>query len=328
MSQARQTDALVVAGLRKRYPGAERPSIDGLSFRVRAGEVAGLLGPNGAGKTTLVKMVCGVSKPTAGSVTVFGADPFLAPLVAKHNIAAMHQGAALDMMLPAVDTLRIAARFRGLRWRDIRPWVHELTDFLGLDGATLRKLAFQLSGGQKQRLQLARALLGVPRLLVLDEPSAALDVAGRRLIWEFITWLRTEHHVTILWASHHIDELERNCDRVLVLNQGRMIRFAPPRELVHDYGSAHLLVTVRDDSSVPAVVSWATAAGCQAETSGPDVRIRPPERNGAAQSLLSALTEHCRQSGLPLVSVSVQTDSLEDVFMRLTHDGGRTRVEA
>jgi ABC-2 type transport system ATP-binding protein len=321
------TDAVVAEDLRKLYPGAERASVDGMSFTVRENEVVGLLGPNGAGKTTLVKMICGASRPTSGSVRVFGLEPLTNPLVAKSNTAAMHQGAPVEMMCPAVDSLRIAARFRGIPWREIQPWVKELTAFLGI-ADNMRQLAFQLSGGQRQRLQLARALLAIPRLLILDEPSAALDVAGRRLIWELVTWLRDEHGVTVLWASHNIDELERNCDRVIVLDKGRLLRFATPKELVAEYGAVHLLVTVGDEASIGPVLSWAAQAECEADVSGADIRLHPREQNGRIQELMSALTDHCRDTKVPLARLSVETDSLEDVFMRLTHDEGRTSVES
>ena len=313
-------------GLTKTYPKAPAPAIDDVSFAVDPEEVVGLLGPNGAGKSTLIRMICGVSQPTAGTVSVFGSDPVREPMRAKTRTAAMHQGAPLDMMLPSIECLRIAARFRGLSWREVEPWVGELTEFLGLKDA-MRQLAFQLSGGQKQRLQLARALLAVPQLLILDEPSAALDVAGRRMIWELVEWLRTEYRVTVLWASHNIDELERNCDRVLVINKGRLLRFARPQELVDEFGAAHVVVTVLDEQAAETVMSWAVAEGCKAERTGLDVTVHPGV-DGDAYALLPRLTDQCRAAGVALHRISVETDSLEDIFMRLTRTEKRTNVQS
>jgi ABC-2 type transport system ATP-binding protein len=317
--------ALVANGLTKTYPKAPAPAIDDASFAVEAEEVIGLLGPNGAGKSTLIRMICGVSQPTAGTLSVFGFDPVREPMRAKTRTAAMHQGAPLDMMLPSIDCLRIAARFRGLSWREISPWVAELTEFLGLKDS-MRQLAFQLSGGQKQRLQLARALLAVPQLLILDEPSAALDVAGRRMIWELVEWLRSEYRVTVLWASHNIDELERNCDRVLVIDKGRLLRFGRPRDLVDEFGASHVVVTVLDERAAETVMTWAVAEGYKAERTGLDVHVHPG--TGDAYALLPRLADQCRAVGVALHRISVETDSLEDVFMRLTRTEKRANVQS
>jgi ABC-2 type transport system ATP-binding protein len=319
-------EAILATGLTKWYPKADRPAVDDLTFAIEPQEVVGLLGPNGAGKSTLVRMICGASQPTAGSISIFGFDPVKSPMEAKSRIGAMHQGALLDMMLPSIDCLRIAARFRGLSWHAIQPWVDELTEFLGLKGQ-LGQLAFQLSGGQKQRLQLARTLLAVPQLLILDEPSAALDVAGRRLIWDLVAWLREEYHVTVLWASHNIDEIERNCDRALVIDRGRLLRFGRPRDLVDEFGSAHVLATTRDEALADQVEAWAVAVGGQPKRSGVDVHIYPGP-GGDAYDLVASLTQYSRDGDIALARVSVETDSLEDVFMRLTHGEEQTRVEA
>ncbi|GAA5194535.1 ATP-binding cassette domain-containing protein [Rugosimonospora acidiphila] len=319
-------DAILARGLTKQYPKAPKPAIDDLNVAIAAEEVVGLLGPNGAGKSTLIRMICGVSQPSAGSVAVFGFDPVRQPMAAKARTAAMHQGSPLDMMLPSIECLRIAARFRGVAWRDVWPWVAELTEFLGLKDA-LGQLAFQLSGGQRQRLQLARTLLAVPQLLILDEPSAALDVAGRHMIWDLVEWLREKYRVTVLWASHDIDELERNCDRVLVLNQGRVIRFGRPRELVDEFGSAHVVVTAREESQAAQLVTWSGSVGRVAERDGLDVSVRPGP-DGDAYALVPGLTEYCRDAGIDLSRISVETDSLEDVFMRLTQNEERMSVQA
>lgn len=312
------TAAVIATRLEKRYPKADRPAITDFSFAVEPQEVVGLLGPNGAGKSTLMRMICGASHPTSGSLAIFGFDPIKQPVAAKARVAAMHQGSPMDMMLPAVDCLRIAARFRAISWRDARPWIDELTEFLGLKDV-LNQLVFQLSGGQRQRLQLARALLAIPQLLILDEPSAALDPAGRRLIWDLVEWLRDDYRVTVLWASHNIDELERNCDRVIVVNRGRNIKFARPRDLIDEFGVAHLLVTVREEQAVAQVVSWAVSAGHKAESTGLDVVLHPGADTGV-YDLIPTLTEFARTAAVDLSRVSVERDSLEDVFFRITQN--------
>ncbi|MBA2894921.1 ABC transporter ATP-binding protein [Nonomuraea soli] len=303
--------------LTKRYRRSERPAVDGISFEIAEGETIGLLGPNGAGKTTLIKMICGVTAPTSGQVRVFGADPVRQPVVAKSGVGAMHQSGPFDMMLPALDNLRIAARFRGLRWRDVRPWALEIADYLGLT-EHLQTFCFQLSGGQRQRLQLVRALLTIPQLLILDEPSAGLDVPGRRQVERFVRWLREEYGVTVLWTSHHIDEVERNSQRVMVINRGKVVRFAKPRELVEEFGSTHLLVTVEHPDAVRAVAAWAAAAGLAATAEDSLVRI-----DGArAPDVLAGLSRHCQDHAVAISGVSTASDSLEQVFLRMTDNEG------
>lgn len=301
--------------LTKRYRGKESPAVDDISFEITAGETVGVLGPNGAGKTTLMKMICGVTPPTAGQIRVFGADPARDPVAAKNGIGAMHQTAPYDQMLSGLDNLKIATRFRGLSWRTTRPWALEMAEYLGVAEA-LSRLVFQLSGGQRQRLQLVRALLTIPRLLILDEPSAGLDVAGRRQVERFVHWLRDEFGVTVLWTTHLIDELERNSQRVLVINHGRLLRFAHPKELIREYGGAHLLVTADDPLSGKRIAEWAETAGFVATAEDNDVRIEGAQ----AQDVLPGLSRYCQESGAVISGVSTVTDSLEEVFLRMTEN--------
>jgi ABC-type multidrug transport system ATPase subunit len=311
------SDVVSAVELTKRYRGKETPAVDGISFEIAEGETVGLLGPNGAGKTTLMKMICGVTPPTTGRIRVFGVDPVRDPVAAKNGIGAMHQSAPYDEMLSALDNLQIAARFRGLSWRAAAPWALEIAEYLGLTEA-LPRLVFQLSGGQRQRLQLVRALLTIPRLLILDEPSAGLDVAGRHQVERFVRWLRGEYGVTVLWTSHHIDELERNGQRVLVIDEGRVLRFAQPRELVREFGGAHLVVSVDDPVAGKVVAEWAESAGFVATVDDVEVHIE----GAAARDVLPELTRHCQDSGVAICGVATVTDSLEQVFLRMTENKG------
>jgi ABC-2 type transport system ATP-binding protein len=308
------SQVVAAAGLVKRYQGKETPAVDGISFEIAEGETIGLLGPNGAGKTTLIKMICGITPPTAGDIRVFGVDPSRDPLTAKTAIAAMHQSSPFDQMLPALDNLKIAARFRGVSWRAVEPWVLELAGYLGVAPA-LGQPVFTLSGGQAKRLQLVRALITIPRLLILDEPSAGLDAAGRNQLGQFVGWLQQEYGVTVVWSSHHIDELERNCQRVLVINRGELLRFASPRELVREFGeTAAVLVTVDDPMATKVVKEWAETAGLAATAQDTEVRIE----GAAAQDVMQPLLSYCGDSGAVLTGISATTGSLESAFLRMT----------
>jgi ABC-2 type transport system ATP-binding protein len=307
------TDIVSTTDLVKQYRGKPSPAVDGISFDIQEGEIIGLLGPNGAGKTTLIKMICGVTMPTAGQVRVFGADPIREPIRAKVQVGAMHQSGPFDEMLSALDNLRIATRFRGLHWPAAQDWIREVAGFLDLSEA-LPQLVFQLSGGQRQRLQLVRALITIPRLLILDEPSAGLDVVGRHHVERFVRWLRRDHGVTVLWTSHHIDELERNAERVLIVNRGRVVRFAEPGELIREFGGTHVLVTVEDLATGKLVLEWAEQAGAQASADGTEVRVS----GLPVHEVMGQLPSYCGDSASSITGVTVGTDSLEDVFLRMT----------
>jgi ABC-type multidrug transport system ATPase subunit len=310
-------DVVTAVELTKRYRGKDSPAVDGVSLEIAEGETVGLLGPNGAGKTTLIKMICGVTPPTTGQIRVFGADPVRDPVGAKTGIGAMHQSGPYDEMLSGLDNLQIAAKFRGLSWRVARPWAMEVAEYLGLTDA-LPQLVFQLSGGQRQRLQLVRALLTIPRILILDEPSAGLDVAGRHQVERFVRWLRDDFGVTVVWTSHHIDELERNSQRVLVINRGRVVRFAHPRELVREFGGAYLQVTVDDAVAGKVVAEWAETAGLVATVEDTNVRIE----GAVVRDVLPDLSRYCQDAGVAISGVSTVTDSLEQVFLRMTENKG------
>ncbi|WP_051452065.1 ABC transporter ATP-binding protein [Actinospica robiniae] len=310
------TDVVTAVDLVKRYKGKKTPAVDGISFDIAQGETVGLLGPNGAGKTTLIKMVCGVTPPTTGRLQVYGADPVRDPVAAKSAVGAMHQVAPFDEMLTVSDNLKIAARFRGLRWRSAQPWVEEIAEHLGLADEIFTRLAFQCSGGQRQRLQLVRALMTIPKLLILDEPSAGLDVSGRHQVERFVRWLRGEFGVTVLWTSHLMDEIERNCQRVMVINNGKVLRFAQTRELVREYSSGHLQVELEDQVGAKAVQAWAEAAGYAAESEDNVVRIDGKQ----TKDVLTDLARHCQDTGVAISGVYNITDSLEQVFLRMTED--------
>jgi ABC-type multidrug transport system ATPase subunit len=301
------TPAIEASDLGKRYAGADLPAVDGLTFSVPRGQAVGLLGPNGAGKTTLLKMICGASPPSSGQILVYGRCP---DAEAKKDVAVVHQSGPFDMMLTVRDNLVIGAAFRGLAWRRARARAGELLEIFGLTG-TENQLVFTLSGGQRRRLQVVRALLRVPRVLLLDEPSAGLDVEGRRRIWATLDELRVRHELTIVLTSHHLDEVERNTERVLVVNRGRLIRDGSPADL-RGAPQARLRTGSADD--------WAAAAaaaeqlGLTAARDGGDVTLTGPDLRRRLPRLLADLAD--RQ--IPVDSVEMATASLEDAFLALT----------
>src|SRR2546429_4475033 len=242
---------LQVENLVKRYGDVE--AVRGVSFNVEEGEVFGLLGPNGAGKTTTVEILEGLRDPDGGSVSVCGLDPQRESEALKHEIGAALQSTSLPDKLRVMEALRLFASFYK---RGRNP--EELLERFGLKE---KRHAFynQLSGGQKQRLALAMALVNHPKLLFFDEPTAGLDPQVRREIYDVIEELRREQK-TILMTTHYIEEAERLCDRVAIVDFGKVIALGTPRELKAHSGGATRI----------------------------EVRLSKPESNGALSNLEGA----------------------------------------
>jgi ABC-2 type transport system ATP-binding protein len=295
----------------KRYPGAASNAVDGVTFQVPEGQAVGILGPNGAGKTTLIKLICGVAPPTSGALTLLGAPP--TDSRTRRHLGVVHQEAPFDNMLSCWDNLRIAAAFRGLRWRGVRDHVDRLLEAFDLT-AVMNQLAFTLSGGQKRRLQVVRALLRVPRLLLLDEPSSGMDARGRRQVWTLLQDLREHHHTTILWTSHHIEELERNCDRILLIDHGRVATDASPRALVDAHGQQTVLVHMAEVDDAASALTVAERLGFTGACDDEVVSLPGLDPGKHLPDLLAAL----RAESLPITSVDIQRSTLEDVFLALT----------
>lgn len=304
--------AVEATGLGKRYRGALTDALDGLTFSIDQGEIIGLLGPNGAGKTTLMKLLCGIIPPSRGSVTVLGRVPATEGVALKSLVGIVHQRPTFDMFLSADDNLAIFAAFNGLGWREIKPTADSL---LGTFQLSRRRSApvFTLSGGEQRRLQVVRALLKRPRLLLLDEPSAGLDVSSRRGVWSMLRTLREETGTTIIWTSHYVEELERNCDRVMVVNRGRIVRFETPGALVEGWCDQQLVMRFSrpvDLSRLELMLRGDhcrfTLGGDRVEVTGTDVRDKIP-------ALLSALGS----DSAALAEMKISSGTLEDAFLSL-----------
>jgi len=295
---------LQVENLVKRYGDVE--AVRGVSFNVEQGEVFGLLGPNGAGKTTTVEILEGLRDPDGGRVSVCGLDPQREPAALKHEIGAALQSTSLPDKLRVMEALRLFASFYK---RGRKP--EELLKRFGLED---KRNAFysQLSGGQKQRLALAMALVNDPKVVFLDEPTAGLDPQVRREIYDIIEELRHEKK-TILMTTHYIEEAERLCDRVAIVDHGKVIALGTPRELkAHSGGATRIEVRLSKPESNGALKSLEGVADAR-EVDGAYVlhSMRPP------QAIVS-LVKHLEAEGNELISLEIATPSLEDVFIEMT----------
>ncbi len=298
--------AVEVTQLVKRYGG--RAVVDELSLQAEAGHITAVLGPNGAGKTTTVECVAGFRRPDGGSVRVLGRDPIRERSEVVPLLGVMLQEGGAHQAATPRELLRLYARFYA---DPLDP--EDLLARVGLDGAAARSRYRTLSGGQKQRLNLALALIGRPRVALLDEPTAGMDPAARLEAWDLIRELRAGG-VAIVLTTHAMDEAERLADRVAVITEGRLLAFDSPAALLGAAQPDRVRV-----STTAAVDPAALAAAL-------GVAVEPVEGGlvvSAGADAIPAITAWFADNGLPLSAVSSGAGGLEEVVLRLTSGGPR-----
>ena len=303
---------LACSDLGKRY--GDRVAVDGVGFEVAEGETYGLLGPNGAGKTTTISMVCGLLQPDAGRVEVAGRPLTPRSTTAKAALGLVPQDIALYGDLTARENLRFFGRLQGLRGARLDERVDDALGVVGLaDRADDRVESY--SGGMKRRANIAAGLLHRPKLLVLDEPTVGVDPQSRNAILESIERLGGEG-LSVVYTTHYMEEAERLCDRIGILDDGRLVAEGTRRELVRRLGQGdRLTVSVAGDveafaaacRALPGVQAVAVAPGGQVE-----LRVDDTSR------ALAPVVEAAERAGVEVGGIDVAEPDLEAVFLHLT----------
>ena len=289
-------------------------AVAGIDFDVAPGESFGLLGPNGAGKSTTMRMVGAVSTRTAGELSILGLDPNQHGPDIRSQLGVVPQQDNLDQELRVRDNLLVYGRYFGLPRRVIADRADALLEFAQLTDRVKAKVD-DLSGGMKRRLTIARALINEPRILLLDEPTTGLDPQARHILWDRLFRLK-ERGTTLVLTTHYMDEAEQLCDRLVVVDKGRIMAEGSPAALIREYSSKEVLeVRFGSDKNADAAERMA-GVGERLEVL-PD-RILVYSDNGEAA--LEAIT----RLGLEPITSLVRRSSLEDVFLRLT---GRSLIE-
>lgn len=305
--------AVELIGLTKRYPGTpEIRAVDGVDLVVPRGQMFGLLGPNGAGKSTTVGVCTTRIRPTAGTVRVQGIDAVADPSRVKRRIGVVTQDNTLDRSCTLRENLAYHCRYFGWSGRDARGRADELLDRFRL---AERRDAFpeEISGGMAQRLQVARAIAHRPAVLFLDEPTAGLDPQSRIALWELVEQLRADG-LTVVLTTHHMEEAEALCDRVAIIDHGRLLVDDTPERLIATHGN-EAVVDLRFGEPPGAEVHGRLGRlpGVEAvEPRGRSVRLTTDDREGLLARVVAA-TE-----GAELVDVSRSGSNLEAVFIALT----------
>ena len=307
-TSARGTAPLISArGLTKRF--GSYVAVDAIDFDVQPGEVFGFLGPNGAGKTTTMRMIACVSPVTGGSLSVLGMDPARDGAAIRARLGVVPQEDNLDTELTVWDNLLIYGRYFGLPVPVIRERAAELLAFARLDDRRDSRVD-PLSGGMKRRLVIARSLINRPDLVLLDEPTTGLDPQARHLLWERLYRLKRDG-VTLVITTHYMDEAEQLCDRLVIMDGGRIVADGSPRQLIERH-STREVVELRFDrpEQQDAAVPRLDGLGARVEPIADRVLVYTDHGDDTA----IAVTER----GVHPESVLVRRGSLEDVFLRLT----------
>jgi lipooligosaccharide transport system ATP-binding protein len=303
---------IVAADLVKTYKTTA--AVDGISFEVAPGESFGLLGPNGAGKSTTMRMVGAVSTRTSGTLSILDMDPNTHGPEIRSQLGVVPQQDNLDTELLVRDNLIVYGRYFGLPRSHVAQRADELLEFAQLGDRKKSKID-DLSGGMKRRLTIARALINDPRILLLDEPTTGLDPQARHILWDRLFRLK-EQGTTLVLTTHYMDEAEQLCDRIVVVDKGRIMAEGSPAALIREYSSREVL-EVRFGSERNETAA-ADLAGI-----GERLEVLPDRVLVYAQDGEAALVEVTRR-GLEPVTSLVRRSSLEDVFLRLT---GRSLIE-
>lgn len=275
-------------------------AVDQVDFQIEQGEFFGLLGPNGAGKTSLISMLAGLSKPTSGAISVHGFDVQRDYAQARRHLGIVPQELVFDPFFNVRESLRIQSGYFGIKNNDA--WIDELLHSLGLADKAEANLR-QLSGGMKRRVLVAQALVHKPPVIVLDEPTAGVDVELRQTLWQFVARLNKEG-CTVLLTTHYLEEAEALCHRIAMLKQGRVIALDRTSELLKS--AASNVLRFKTDAELPLDIAQ------HARVTGRIVQL-PARDAHEVEQLLAAL----RQAGVTVEDVEMRKADLEDVFIDL-----------
>jgi len=289
-------------------------AVDGLNFGVEHGEVFGLLGPNGAGKSTLIRMLTTLVPPTSGTARINGFDIVRQANEVRNCIGVIPQAMTSDMDLSAFENMSIFAKLYGLPRERRRKVIGELLEAVDLTQWADKPLK-NFSGGMRRRLEIARGLVHAPRIFFLDEPTTGLDPVSRVAVWEMLSRLKHERDLTIIVTTHYMDEADKLCDRIAIVDHGKLVALDSPLKLKASIPGKNIL-EVSFDRTPPDWEATLRALPEVAEVRAEDHVFRISSHNGPRTTV--ELMEAARQAGIAVASLSVQSTTLDDVFVHYT----------
>ncbi len=303
---------LRATGLTKEF--GDFTAVDGIDFAVRKGECFGFLGPNGAGKSSTMRMVGCVSPVSAGELRLFGLDPATDGPAIRARLGNCPQSDTLDEELTVAENLWVYGRYFGLSRKEVRSRAAELLDFAQLTDRANDRVE-PLSGGMKRRLTIARSLINSPEVLLLDEPTTGLDPQARHVLWDRLFRLKRSG-VTLVLTTHYMDEAEQLCDRLVVMDHGRIVAEGSPRELIDSYSTREVLELRFDIDDHTTQAEQVAGIGERVEVLPDRLLVYTDNGDEAAAKVHAA--------GIEPLSSLVRRSTLEDVFLTLT---GRSLID-
>lgn len=317
------SDIINVENLVKVYPGGTR-AVNGISFRVSEGEFFGFLGPNGAGKSTTIQVLTTLLKKTSGSATVAGYDVDTDARAIRKVIGVQRQETILDGDLTGRENLTLQGHLQRLHGAALKKRVDELLTLVELSDVADKRAA-HYSGGMKKRLDLASTLVHKPRLLFLDEPTSGLDPQSRAAIWEHLETLNRDEGVTVFLTTQQMEEADRLCQRLAIIDHGEIIVGGSPVELKHQLGGDTITLSLADEDGGITDRSKRIVGGIQGVTKVLDIEAGLAVYARNASALVPDIVRLFDENGIHLTSISVASASLDDVFLQ--HTGRRIRSE-
>lgn len=295
--------AIHTQGLHKYYEGFH--ALKGIDLTVEKGEFFGLLGPNGAGKSTFINILAGLVKASSGSAAVYGYDVTKNFRQARQSLGVVPQEIVQDVFFTVKELLYMQAGFYGLK--PDKAWINELLEILQLKDKANSRMR-QLSGGMKRRLMIAQAMVHKPPVIVLDEPTAGVDVDLRESLWKFITELHQRGHTVIL-TTHYLEEAQALCDRIAIINEGRLIALDSKSELIKQYAERDICITIPSD--VKALPPILRTLSVQQEANHQVLQFKDN------QMPMGEVFMQLQQSGIQIIDVKIKEPSLQAAFSSL-----------
>ena len=303
------TIAIEIGGLTKSYDNVK--ALNGVNIKIKAGEFFGLLGPNGAGKTTTINILTGLVFRDQGFTKVFGKDTVADFRYTRSKIGIAAQEFSVDWFFPIEKLLYFQAGYYGINKKEAAPTINSLLNRLGLEKKRNSRLR-QLSGGMKRRFQIAKALVHNPEIIILDEPTAGVDVELRRDLWQYLRDLHSEGK-TILLTTHYIEEAELLCENVAIIDNGKILKEGPPKMLTRELGTAGITIILGESSGgIKDLLSGYTFTKDQNRL---HFSVKDPDQE------LPKIIKILSEKNIHIQSIESNRSSLEDVFLNLTGKG-------
>jgi len=287
-------------------------AVDNVSIEVEEGEIFGLLGPNGAGKTTLISMLVTMRRPTSGEASINGHDIVKEPDSVRRSIGIVFQDQSLDEELTGYENLELHAALYGIIKADREARIREVAKIVGLE-ERLKEVVKHYSGGMRRRLEIARGLIHYPKVLFLDEPTLGLDPQTRKAIWDYIKKLKQEHKITILLTTHYMEEADDLCDRVAIIDHGKIIAMDSPDSLKESLEGDTITIETPDPQGLKAIVEKQKIAECANMHDGKlSICVQKAERR------IPKIIDLANRNGIEVLSVQLHKPTLDDVFLHYT----------